>query len=143
MPYIKEELRRTLISELEGITQKIQDVRYFVDQDIGDKDLVEDDLSSVFKNLFEITQALRELEGEEWIYPRSSQYRNHFPRNKRGAGQPDPLAYLQDVPTPPEPWEIFEEDPRTGARKLIRRRLDSESPPRERSSYPWNGTTTI
>ena len=129
MPYIKEELRRTLISELEGITQKIQDVRYFVDQDIGDKDLVEDDLSSVFKNLFEITQALRELEGEEWIYPRSSQYRNHFPRNKRGAGQPDPLAYLQDVPTPPEPWEIFEEDPRTGARKLIRRRLDSESPP--------------
>ena len=58
MPYIKEELRRPLISELE---------------DIGDKDLVEDDLSSVFKNLFEITQALRELEGEKWIHPRSSQ----------------------------------------------------------------------
>ena len=127
MPHIKEDLRKTLITELEGITQKIQDVRYWNDQN-HPKDLIEDDLKSVFRDLFEITQALRELEGEEWIYPRSSQYRNHFPRNKPGAGQPNPSAYLEDVPHPPEYWEIFEEDPETGSRRRIRRNFsDDES----------------
>ena len=128
MPYIREELRQTLILELSELTQKIQTLRFYNRTGIFDKQTVDEELKDIFKDLFEVTQALRELEGEEWVYPRLPQYRNHDPRSLPGDNRPDPLAYLQDVPPPPERYEIFEEDPGTGTRSRIRSKNFSPDP---------------
>ena len=105
MPTVTEELRQEAITELEVLASHIQDTRYALLYKTLSPETIDDELKNTFQDLFNITQKLRAVNGEEWPYPQSSQYRNYNPRYFPRRASHHPTDYLNDLPHPPEDYE--------------------------------------
>jgi len=102
MPNLPQELRTHAIIELENAEKCIQDIRYSLKFKTLSPETIDEELKEIFKDLFELNQKLRNLRGEAWTYPRSSQYRNYDPRLFPTRADHHPTDYLNDLPHAPE-----------------------------------------
>jgi len=119
MPHLPEELREHAIIELQNAEKCIQDIRYSLKFKTLSPETIDEELKEVFKDLFELNQKLRHLQGEAWTYPRTSQYRNYDPRYFPTRADHHPTDYLNDLPQGPEHDQYEGQSPYQGHESLI------------------------
>jgi len=119
MPHLPEELRTHAIIELENAEKCIQDIRYSLTFKTLSPETIDEELKEIFRDLFELNQKLRNLRGEAWTYPRSSQYRNYDPRHFPTRADHHPTDYLNDLPQAPEHEQYEAQSPYPGHESLV------------------------